>query len=104
MAIGNAATQTQASVNNYAAQTAIQLRTVMNQISALAVEVNNLGTAGLIALGFASADATAMVSAVDNMLSLAQIYQGSLQQGGTGGTGASLFNFQTALVALTGLY
>lgn len=93
MAIGNIPNMQQ--VNSQAAQLAGTWRSISEQTIAFAAYVNNLGTAGLIALGFASADATAMVSNTDLMLTMAQVFTGTATQGTT-------FNFQNALVALTG--
>jgi hypothetical protein len=104
MPVGNDATMTVASYNALSAQTAIQLRLIMSQIFALATDVNNLGSTGLQAVGFTSADATELLNNVDYMLTIYQIYIGQVQQGGSGGTGASTFNFQNALTALTGPY
>jgi len=100
MAIGNQPNVAQ--LNSQAAQLAGTWRSTAQQTLALQAYVTGLGQAGLVALGFASGDATAFIAAVNNMATMAQIFQGTVQQGGTGGTGASLFNFQNALVALTG--
>ena len=102
MAIGSVATQAQ--LNAQLANVATGLRTTAAQILLLWSYANNLGQAGLVTLGFTSADATAFITAVDNLATVAQVYQGTVQQGGTGGTGASLFNFQNALAAVTGPY
>lgn len=101
MAIGNAI-MTPAQLNGLAAQIAMQLRANALQALNFQAYVVSLGQAGLVSLGFSAADATSMLTVAGYMASLAQIYQGTLQQGGTGGTGATLFNFQNALVALTG--
>lgn len=100
MPIGNQPNVQQ--LNSQAAQLATMLRSNAEQVLQLQAYTTGLGQAGLVTLGFASADATAFIGAVNNMATLAQIYQGTVQQGGTGGTGATLFNFQNALVALTG--
>lgn len=93
MAIGNIPNMQQ--VNSQAAQLAGSWRTVAQQTVAFQAYISSLGTAGLIALGFASADATAMVTMSNYMLTMAQVFQGTATQ-------ASDFNFQNALVALTG--
>jgi hypothetical protein len=100
MPIGNQPNVQQ--LNSQAAQLAGTWRTASQQTLELQAYVTGLGQAGLVALGFASADATAFINVVNNMATMAQIFTGTVQQGGTGGTGASLFNFQNALVALTG--
>jgi hypothetical protein len=93
MAIGNQPTMAQ--LNGQAAQVAIQLRTACQQTLALQAYVVSLGSAGLQALGFTSGDATAMLNQCSYMATVAQVFQGTATQG-------SLFNFQNALVALTG--
>jgi hypothetical protein len=100
MAIGNQPNVAQ--INSQAAQIALQHRANAQAALQFQAYVVALGQAGLVALGFAAADATALLTQANYMATLAQIYQGTVQQGGTGGTGASLFNFQNALVALTG--
>lgn len=100
MAIGNQPNVAQ--LNSQAAQYASTWRSIAQQSLALQAYVTGLGSSGLVALGFSSADATAFIAAVNYMATMAGIFQGTVQQGGTGGTGASLFNFQNALVALTG--
>jgi hypothetical protein len=100
MAIGNQPNMQQ--LNSQAAQYATTWRTIAEQSLALQAYITSLGQAGLVALGFVAGDATAFITAVNQMATMAQIFQGTVQQGGTGGTGANLFNFQNALVALTG--
>jgi hypothetical protein len=100
MAIGNQPNVAQ--VNSQAAQIAVQFRSSAQAALQFQAYVVALGSTGLVALGFTSADAAALLAVANNMATLAQIYQGTVQQGGTGGTGASLFNFQNALVAVTG--
>jgi hypothetical protein len=102
MAVGNVPTMAQ--LNSQVAQLATQYRTTAMSVLWLQAYVTALGQAGLVALGFGSGDATTLIAQVNYMATLAQIYQGTVQQGGTGGTGASLFNFQNALVAVTGPY
>lgn len=93
MAIGNIPNIQQ--VNSQAAQLAGQWRSVAEQTIYFQAYIASLGTAGLQALGFASADATAMVTMTNYMLTMAQVFQGTATQG-------TDFNFQNALVALTG--
>lgn len=100
MAIGNQPNVQQ--LNSQAAQLAGTWRSTADQTAALQAYVVSLGHAGLMTLGFTDADATALLNAVSLMNTMALIFQGTVQQGGTGGTGASLFNFQNALVVLTG--
>jgi hypothetical protein len=93
VAIGN--TPTMAQLNAQAAQVAMAFRTNAQQALALQAYVVGLGSAGLQAMGFAAADATAMLAQCNYMATLAQVFQGTATQG-------SMFNFQNALVALTG--
>jgi hypothetical protein len=93
VAIGNVPSQAQ--LNNQAAQLATTVRQWAYQALIFQVYVVAQGTAGLEALGFASADASSMVSMADYMATIAQVYQGTATQD-------SEFNFQDALSALTG--
>lgn len=104
MAVGNQANLTQASVNAYAAQMALQMRNTCQQSLAFNAAIVALGLAGLEAIGFSPADAQTMINMAADMAQVAGVYNGTVQSGGTGGTGAILFNFQNALTALTGLY
>jgi hypothetical protein len=93
MAIGNDPNMQQ--INSEAAQIAGQFRSNALQAQELQAYVVGLGQAGLVALGFASGDATLLLTCCSYMATLAGVYQGTVTQG-------SLFNFQNALVALTG--
>ena len=101
MPIGNEPT-TSFQVNNQAAQLAVQLRSVMQAIIIFQEWVAKKGAAGLQDIGFNSTDANAMLYQSGYMNTVAQIYYGNLQQGGTGGSGASTFDFSDALTTLTG--
>ena len=93
MAIGNIPNQAQ--LNSQAAQIAGTY--VSNAVAALKLQayVTSLGQAGLVALGFASADATAFIAQCNYLATVSQVIQGSATQ-------ASLFNFANAWVAVTG--
>jgi hypothetical protein len=93
VAIGNIPSLAQ--VNSQAYQIALQYRSAAQQALAFQAYVNALGQSGLVALGFASADASALITQANYMATLAQVYEGTATQ-------ASLFNFQNALIALTG--
>lgn len=93
MAIGNQPNVAQ--INSQAAQIAMAFRANAQAALQFQAYVVGLGQAGLVALGFASGDATALLAAANYMATLAQVYQGTATQGST-------FNFQNALVALTG--
>lgn len=93
MAIGNQPNVQQ--LNSQAAQLASTWRSTAQQTLALQAYVTALGQAGLVALGFASADATSFTTAVNQMATMAGLFQGTATQ-------ATAFNFQNAMVALTG--
>jgi hypothetical protein len=63
---------------------------------------NKLGVAGLEALGFLAADAQAVLDNINHLATPAQVFTGTVQAQGTGGTGAVLFNFQDATTPLWG--
>ncbi len=93
MAIGNAPNVQQ--LNSQAAQIAGQWRSLAQQTAELQGYVVSLGQAGLVALGFSSADATSFVTACNEMSTLAGLVQGTVTQ-------ATTFNFVNALIVLTG--
>jgi hypothetical protein len=102
MPIGNTPTTT-FQVNSQAAQIAVQLRTLMQAISVFSGWVAGQGAAGLQNnCQFTSADAQAMLTQASYLSTFPLIYNGQLQQGGSGGSGAITFNFANALQALTG--
>jgi hypothetical protein len=74
MAAGNQPTQAQ--INASAGFLAVQLRNLFQQIDWLTQEVNVLGQAGLVGLGFQAGDAAVIVSTLGNLETLSQIYQG----------------------------
>lgn len=101
MPIGNTPTTT-FQVNSQAAQLAVQLRTLMAAISVFSGWVAGQGAQGLQNIGFTSTDAQAMLTQASYLSTFPLIYNGQLQQGGNGGTGAITFDFANALEALTG--
>ena len=103
MAVGNQPTAAQ--VNAQLTQLAIQWRNVAQQSLDLATTINQVGgstglAAGFTEIGFSSGDATAGALLLGYMSTLAGVQNGTVQQGGSGGTGAILFNFANALSAL----
>jgi hypothetical protein len=100
MAIGNVPTVAQ--LNGQIAALATQYRTLAAQATELQAYVTGQGTAGLETLGFTAADAASFVTMTGYLNTLALIYGGQVQQGGSGGTGASVFDFGNALSAVTG--
>lgn len=93
MAVGNQPNVAQ--LNSQAAQYASQWRSIAAQTLALQAYVTSLGHAGLMTLGFTDADATTFITQCNYMATMAQVFQGTATQG-------SQFNFQNALVVLTG--
>jgi len=81
---------------------AINLRNEANTILAQQAYLTGLGLAGLQGLGFTATDAQAVLDAINHMATVMGVYKGTVQQGGTGGTGASLFNFENSLTPLWG--
>ena len=101
MSIGNQPT-TAGQFNMQAANLAVQLRAVCSQILRMQAWVAQQGAAGLQNIGFSNTDAEAMLYQVGYINTVAQVYYGMVQQGGTGGAGASTFDFDNALTTLTG--
>lgn len=100
MAVGTPMTSQQ--VNAQLTQLALQLRSVMEQIDNFSTQISNAQAAGLEAAGFSPTDAASVLSFMGYMSTVSGVYYGKVQQGGTGGTGASTFNFDNQLSALWG--
>lgn len=113
MAVGNQATVQQ--VDNVLSNLAFQLRELMHQVHDQWAFLNKLGLTGLENLGgtgagFGSAanpanpgsvsDAQYVLNLINYMATVQGCYAGTVQQGGSGGTGAVLFNFEDALTPL----
>jgi hypothetical protein len=101
MPIGNSVTSSFA-LNSQAGQLAVTLRDTCHKILSLQAWVTQQGSTGLQAIGFTAADATAFITEVSYLNTVALIFTGVVQQGGVGGIGASQFNFENAVSALTG--
>jgi len=101
-------------VDNIITNLAVNLRNIMRQISDLNLAVNGggAGLAYLQSVGYSGAsnpanpgsvsDAALALSTIAYMNTVAGCYFGTVQQGGTGGTGASTFNFNQQLAAVWG--
>lgn len=98
MAVGNQSTV--ATVDNILSTLAVQLREVCDNIRKQATYLNGLGLSGLETIGFAQPDAQAVLNNMGYLSTVAGCYYGTVQQGGSGGTGATLFNFDNALSGL----
>lgn len=101
MPIGNTPTSA-FQVNSQAAQLAVQLRTLCAQLAVFTGWIAGQGATGLQNIGFTSQDAQAMLTQASYLSTFPLVYNGQLQQGGTGGSGAITFDFANALEALTG--
>lgn len=112
MPIGIGTQPTNASINNQLTAMAQQLRNLLQQAANLSVQVNGTGQ-GLVyleSIGYGSTanplnpgsitDAAYALQMITYFNTLSGVYQGTVQQGGTGGTGASTFNFNNAFAIL----
>jgi hypothetical protein len=93
MAIGDQPTV--ASVNQALTSFSSGLRNLCQQIKDEQEEITDMGTAGLIALGFSSGDAANVVTMFNYMSTIAGVYFGTATQPAT-------FNFDNALSGLWG--
>jgi hypothetical protein len=103
MTVGNQATLAQ--VNSQLSALSLSLRNNLQAITNLYEYVNAAGgntglSAGFTALGFSSPDAATASNLLGYMNTIAGCYNGTVQQGGSGGTGATDFNFGNALAVL----
>ena len=110
MSVGNQSTK--ASVDQTLSSVAVQLRNVMQMIDNLNTQVNGggAGLAYLQGIGYGNtsnpgnpgsqSDAAYAETIIGYMNTVKGVYEGTVQQGGSGGTGASTFDFDTALAPL----
>lgn len=101
-----------ATVNNAISSIALNMRGLMQQINNLTTFIDGQddGMAALQAIGFSTAstsgdvypnpggasDAAFAMQLIEYMGILSGVYYGTVQQGGTGGTAATMFNFDNA--------
>jgi hypothetical protein len=86
-----------ATINQQAGSLMVNLLNSIEQAQVFYQYLNGLGSSGLIALGMASADATALLSAYSNANALANVFYGQAY------TGPALpYNFYNQIVPLTG--
>lgn len=92
-----------ASLNNLLTQYAVALRDACSNIAELNTQINGqaTGLATLEGIGFNATDAQNFLNMLADMQNVAGCYYGTVQQGGSGGTGAILFNFHQALSQIT---
>lgn len=102
MSVGNP--QTVQTLNARLGQIAVMIETALQAAVNLQEDVTNLGGASGLqnSVGFASADAAAFATDSSYLNTVAGVYYGTVQQGGSGGTGASQFNFSNALSSARG--
>lgn len=104
MTVGNQPTAS--SVSSQMSALAVTLRNTLRSVSNLFESLQAIGsdnlTAGLEAIGFNSTDATTAETLLSYMNTIVGVYEGTVQQGGTGGTGATEFDFDNALSVLWG--
>lgn len=74
---------TQDFINQQAGQIAVNTRNAILQIVQFNAYLQNLGQDGLVGLGFAAADATALLTIYTNMNSVAELCQGNTYTGPT---------------------
>jgi len=100
MSAGNPVTAQ--ALNARLGQAAVQMRQVMEAAADVFKVANKLGTAGLQAAGMDSATASDYVLRAGYLNTLTGVYYGTVQQGGSGGTGASTFDFDDGLTSVWG--
>lgn len=98
MTVGNQAST--GSIDASLSSNALQLREACRTAANFQEFVVSLGLSGLEALGYSPADAQSVLTFASYMNNVAGCYFGTVQQGGSGGTGAILFNFDNALCQL----
>lgn len=97
MSVGGQAST--ATVDTAITQLSLGLRNTMQSITNLSMWINGQGNglATLESLGYDSTDAQSALTAISYLNTVAQVYYGIVQQGGSGGTGATAFNFNQQL-------
>jgi len=110
MSVGNQSTK--ASTDQTLSSIAVQMRNVFQLIENLNTQVNGGGSglAYLESIGYGNtsnpgnpgsqSDAAYAQSLLAYMNTVSGVYHGTVQQGGSGGTGASDFDFDSALAPL----
>jgi hypothetical protein len=92
----------QGNINQTLTSLALALREMSTDILEQWAYLNKEGLTGLDGLGFSAADAGLVLTMIDYMATVAQVYKGTVQAQGSGGTGAIMFNFEDALTPLWG--
>jgi hypothetical protein len=90
-------------LNSQVGSLAVQLRDLMENIGDFAQWFSSLTLADVeTEFGLSSTDAATMQTLVAYFSNVYGVYNGTIQQGGSGGTGAILFDFNDALSVLWG--
>ncbi len=92
----------QGSVNQTLGSLATDLRDICARIANFQTWAVGAGLAGLEAINFTPDAAQDVLNKSNYLSTINGVYKGTVQQGGTGGTGAILFNFDNALAPLWG--
>ena len=102
MTVGNQATS--AGINQSLQSYAVAVRAIMEQIKDFNTWVNgqDQGLAFIEAAGFDAADAQTVLNLIGYLNTLSGVYYGTVQAGGTGGTGAIEFDYDNALSIVWG--
>jgi hypothetical protein len=97
MTVGNQGNSGQ--VDSLISNLSVNIRNLMQSAVNLSTWVNGQGDGQtfLESLGYDSGDATTALAAIAYLSTVAGCYYGTVQQGGTGGTGATTFNFNQEL-------
>jgi hypothetical protein len=97
MTVGNGLSSD--AINQLLTNYTVQLRNLMTNVQNLSLNINgqDAGLAFLEAAGYDSDDAQSALLAIAYLNTIAGCYFGLVQQGGSGGTGAALFDFNNEL-------
>jgi hypothetical protein len=97
MTVGNQGNSGQ--VDSLISNLSVNIRNLMQSAVNLSTWVNGQGNGQtfLESLGYDSGDAATALSAIAYLSTVAGCYYGTVQQGGTGGTAATMFNFNQEL-------
>lgn len=71
----------QSSLNNLAGQYVLALRNDFENVINFNAYLNDIGAAGLVALGYSSNDAALMLAIFGNLASISDVYQGGAYSG-----------------------
>jgi hypothetical protein len=100
VAVGNQPTN--GAVDGQITNLSVSLRNLMQNISNLSTWINgqNQGLTYLESLGYSTGDAQTVLTLIAYMNTISGVYYGTVQQGGSGGTGAIEFDYNNALSQL----